>query len=56
MTGVQTCALPISGAPLLVLHADDPSRFDRALAALDGAIEVADTPVAPPPLLIDRVP
>jgi len=45
-----------AGAPLLELHADDPSRFDRALAALDGAIEVADTPVAPPPLLIDRVP
>jgi thymidine phosphorylase len=47
-----------AGAPLLELHADDPSRFDRALAALDGAIEVADPPAAaaPPPLVLDRVP
>jgi len=45
-----------AGAPLLELHADDPSRFDRALAALDGAVEIAGTPVVPPPLVIDRVP
>jgi len=45
-----------AGAPLLELHADDPSRFDRALAALDGAVEIADTPVDPPPLLLGRVP
>ena len=45
-----------AGAPLLELHADDPSRFDRALAALDGAVDIADTPVEPPPLLLGRVP
>jgi len=45
-----------AGAPLLELHADDPSRFDRALAALDGAVEIADTPVEPTPLLLGRVP
>jgi thymidine phosphorylase len=49
-----------AGVPLLELHADDPARFDRALAALDGAIEIAgtraDTPVVPPPLVIDRIP
>jgi thymidine phosphorylase len=51
-----------AGTPLLELHADDPARFDRALAALDGAIEVievaevAGTPGAPPALLLDRIP
>jgi len=45
-----------AGAPLLELHADDPSRFDRALAALDGAIQVADIPFDPPPLVLARVP
>jgi thymidine phosphorylase len=43
-----------AGAPLLELHADDASRFERALAALEGAIEVGDSaPVTP--LVIDRV-
>jgi thymidine phosphorylase len=45
-----------AGAPLLELHADDPSRFDRALAALDGAVEIAEIPVDPPLLLLGRVP
>ncbi len=44
-----------AGAPLLELHADDPSRFDRALAALEGAVEVADTPVTPAPLVLARI-
>jgi thymidine phosphorylase len=30
-----------AGEPLLELHADDPSRFDAALAALDGGIEIS---------------
>ena len=35
-----------AGEPLLTLHADEPERFDRALAALDGAwtIEPGDGP------------
>ena len=42
------------GQPLLELHADDPGRFERALEALDGGIEVGG--VAPErPLVIDRV-
>ena len=44
-----------AGAPLLELHADDPGRFERALAALDGAVEIADTLPAPAPLVLDRV-
>jgi thymidine phosphorylase len=45
-----------AGAPLLTLYADDPGRFDRALQALDGAVEVR--PGARPvlfPLVIERV-
>jgi thymidine phosphorylase len=29
-----------SGQPLLTLHTDTPERFERALEALDGAVEV----------------
>ncbi|GAB7006068.1 thymidine phosphorylase [Nocardioides sp. AN3] len=45
------------GAPLLTLHADDPSRFSRALESLEGAFDVAPegTPFTPSPLLIERV-
>jgi thymidine phosphorylase len=46
----------VAGRPLLTLHADDAGRFDRALAALDGAIEVR--PRGRPilfPLVLDRV-
>jgi thymidine phosphorylase len=42
------------GQPLLELHADDASRFARAEAALDGAIEIG-TSFAPTPLVIDRI-
>jgi thymidine phosphorylase len=44
-----------AGEPLLELHADDADRFGRALAALDGAIDVGDGPFTPPPLVLDRV-
>jgi thymidine phosphorylase len=45
----------VAGEPLLELHLDDPARLPHALAALDGAIEVSPTPVAPPPLVLGRV-
>ncbi|MEU9836634.1 thymidine phosphorylase [Streptosporangium sp. NPDC048047] len=44
------------GQPLMTLHADDASRFDRALEALEGAYTVGEA--ADPgllPLVIDRV-
>jgi thymidine phosphorylase len=44
-----------AGAPLLELHADDPGRFDRALAALAGAIEIGAGPAAASPLVLDTV-
>jgi thymidine phosphorylase len=42
------------GQRLLTLHADDASRFDRALGALDGAYEIGGEPELPP-LIIDRI-
>ncbi|POM27228.1 Pyrimidine-nucleoside phosphorylase [Actinomadura rubteroloni] len=44
------------GAPLLTLHADDTSRFPRALDALSDAMEITDSG-APDllPLIIDRI-
>jgi thymidine phosphorylase len=39
---------------LLELHADDASRFDRALAVLDGGIEIGASYDAPP-LILDRI-
>jgi thymidine phosphorylase len=57
--GVQMLAKPgdrvTAGAPLLRLHADDPARFDRALAALDGAVTVAAAAPDPTPLVLDRI-
>lgn len=46
-----------AGQPLLTLHTDTPERFDRALAALEGAWELAAPGAAlePRPLVIDRI-
>jgi thymidine phosphorylase len=44
-----------AGEPLLELHADDPARFESALAALDGAVEVGATAPEPTPLVLDRI-
>src|SRR4051794_12267903 len=45
------------GAPLLTLHADDSSRFERALESLVGGFDIAPagTPFTPAPLVIERV-
>ena len=44
----------VAGQPLLELHADDPDRFERALAALEGGFEIGGS-FEPRPLVIDRV-
>jgi thymidine phosphorylase len=45
-----------AGEPLLTLHSDDTERFERALASLDGGIEVGDgAGFAPQRLVLDRV-
>ncbi|WP_184539556.1 thymidine phosphorylase [Streptosporangium becharense] len=44
------------GQPLMTLHADDAGRFERALAALEGAYAVGETADADLlPLVIDRI-
>ena len=44
-----------AGAPLLELHADDPARFESALAALEGAWDIGDGGVTATPLVLDRI-
>lgn len=44
-----------AGEPVLELHAADPGRFDAALRALEGAIEVAPEAPEPAPLVLDRM-
>ena len=57
--GVQMHAKPgdqvRAGEPLLTLHTDTPERFERALAALDGGYDVADTAPDATPLILDRI-
>jgi thymidine phosphorylase len=43
------------GEPLFTLSTDDPLRFERALDALEGAWEIADSAPARGPLVVDRV-
>ncbi|MGZ5413931.1 MAG: thymidine phosphorylase [Aeromicrobium sp.] len=45
----------VQGQPLLTLHTDTPERFDRSLAALDGAFEVGDGFAGAGPVILDRV-
>jgi thymidine phosphorylase len=45
-----------AGEPLFTLHTDEPARFERALASLDGGWEVGDAAdVVKQDLLIDRI-
>jgi thymidine phosphorylase len=45
-----------AGQPLLTLHTDTPERFERAFAALEGAIDIeAGGAYERPPLVIDRI-
>ena len=43
------------GQPILDLHLDDPTRLAAALDALDGAIEIGDTPPAPRQLVHEQI-
>ncbi len=46
----------VAGQPLLTLHTDEPARFDRALASLDGGITIDASAVSKPrQILLDRV-
>ena len=45
------------GQPIFTLLTDTPERFDRALEALDGAVEISDpnAPYQPQALIIERI-
>jgi thymidine phosphorylase len=59
--GVEWHARPgdavVEGEPLLTLHSDEPERFERALASLEGGYDVAaeDTAYDPTPIVLDRI-
>jgi thymidine phosphorylase len=59
--GVEWHARPgdpvTEGQPLLTLHTDEPDRFDRALASLEGGYDIAPagTAYTPTPLIHDRI-
>ena len=44
-----------AGQPLFTLSADDETRFDRALAAVEGAWEIGDSAPARTPLVRERI-
>jgi thymidine phosphorylase len=44
-----------AGQPLLTLHTDDPDRFDRARASLEGGIDVGDGRAAEHEVVLDRI-
>jgi len=43
------------GEPLFTLLTDEPERFDRALASLEGGYDITTDAVTPSPLVIDRI-
>jgi thymidine phosphorylase len=44
-----------AGQPLLELRTDEPERFERAMQALEGGIEVGDAPPEIGPAVIERI-
>lgn len=45
----------VKGEPLLTLFTDEENRFERAIEALTGGIEIADSPIDQPELILDRI-
>jgi thymidine phosphorylase len=44
-----------AGQPVFELHTDDPSRLDRAVLELVGAVPIGPEPVEIPPIVIETV-
>jgi thymidine phosphorylase len=59
--GIEIHAKPgdsvTAGQPLLTLHTDTPEKFEYALAALDGGVEIspAGTAYEAKPIVLDRI-
>jgi thymidine phosphorylase len=43
------------GEPLLELHADEPDRFDSAVEALEGAVEIGREAVEKQPMILEKI-
>jgi thymidine phosphorylase len=43
------------GQPLLELHTEDPGRLAWARQALEGSIEIGDSPPAPVPIVLEVI-
>ena len=43
------------GEPVLELHADEPGRFDSAVAALGRAIEIGSEAIEPTPMVLEKI-
>jgi thymidine phosphorylase len=52
---VKPGAAVTKGDPLFTLSTDEPSRFERALEALEGAYAIGDEPPVRGPLIADRI-
>ena len=59
VAGVELHAKPgdhiEAGQPLMTLHTDTPERFERALAALEGAVGYAAEAPEVPGIVLDRI-
>lgn len=59
VAGIELHAKPgdrvSAGQPLFTLHTGTPERFDRALEALDGCVDVGADPVEPTPVVLGRI-
>lgn len=59
VAGVELHAKPgdvvEAGQPLMTLHTDTPERFERALDALEGAVEYSEEIPDVPSILLDRI-
>jgi len=57
--GVELHAKPgdavVAGQPLMTLHTDTPERFERAVAALEKAVDIGTEPPGQRDVVIDRV-
>ncbi|MGH2700472.1 MAG: thymidine phosphorylase [Actinomycetota bacterium] len=43
------------GEPVLELHADEPGRFESAIAGLAGGIDIGEEAAGPQPMIIERI-
>ena len=59
VAGVEMHAKPgdrvVAGQPLFTLHTATPERFDRALEALDGAVDYSEAAPDLPGIILGRL-